>query len=452
MDIVRSIGKHLISGGFQGDIINHPDAPLLLQSAIYTNIDPVSIARSLLVSDDKGLLLLTFPASYCLNLHALNEQLQRNCRPAEQKSYDTLFLNASTEYLPPFSPFAQLECIIDSALSEQELIYFPIGVNNKLIRMDADTFFSLQENAMYGLSFSSPLHANNKHGKTTPLPEFLQQRLTGIDALPAIPKTTRELLKLRNRPHSRVGDLARVIETDPLLTIQIMRIASSALYAFRGEIKTLDTAITRVLGFDTALNLALGLSMADTFQGPREGVIGHQRLFRDAVFCARLCESLAGQMPAVRQPESGTAQLAGLLYNIGYAMLAHLFSSDYKELNRTLSARPDMSNWYGFEQRFSTTPAIIGSWLMDLWEMPAYLGPALLEQRNVNNRDGIHAQLILLANRLLHRYGMGNADSDELPVYLLKNLGISAETALQTVDELLQHSEELDKLARQMVA
>lgn len=153
-----------------------------------------------------------------------------------------------------------------------------------------------------------------------------------------------------------------------------------------------------------------------------------------------------------RQPETGTAQLAGLLHNIGYALLGHLFNADYQELNRTLSARPEMSNWYGFEQRFATSPATIGSWLMRLWEMPEYLDAALREQRNTNNHDNLHAQLVLLANRLLHRYGMGDADSDELPVYILKNLGINAETALQTVEELMQHNEELNGIARQMVA
>jgi HD-like signal output (HDOD) protein/prolyl-tRNA editing enzyme YbaK/EbsC (Cys-tRNA(Pro) deacylase) len=452
MDIVRSIGKHLVLEGFHGDVITHPDAQSLLQAAVYADIDPASIARSLLLSDEKGLLLVTLPASHCINLHELNEQLQRQCRLAEQSSHETLFLDASTEHLPPFSPFAKLECIVDSALAEQEIIYIPVGVSNKLVRIDADTFFSLQENALHGLSFSHPIPGSNENESENGmvLPEFLQQRLTTMNALPGIPETARELLKLHNRPHSRVCDLVRVIETDPLLATQIMRIAGSALYACRGTIKTLDEAITRVLGFDTAFSMALGLSTADTFKGPREGVIGQQRLFRDAVFCASLCEALAGQMPADHQPETGTAQLAGLLHNIGYALLGHLFSADYKELNRTLSAHPEMSNWYGFEQRFATTPAIIGSWLMRLWEMPAYLDTALLEQRNVNNHDVVHAQLVLLANRLLHRYGIGDADSDELPAYVLKDLVISAETALQTADQIIQHSEELDGLARQM--
>lgn len=146
----------------------------------------------------EGLLLTTFPASNCINLHALNEQLQHQCQLVEQSSLETLFLDANTQYLPPFSPFAKLECIVDSALVEQEIIYF--------------------------------------------------------------------------------------------------------------------------------------------------------------------------------------------------------------------------------------------------------------QKRNVNNHDAVHAQLILLANRLLHRYDMGNADSEELRVHILKSLGISAEIALQKTEEIMQHNEELNSLARQMVA
>lgn len=260
MDIVQSIGKRLTQEGFRGEVINHPDSQSLLQSAVYANIEPACIARSLLLSDEKGLLLVTFPASHCINLHALNEQLQRECSMADQASCETLFLNASTEHLPPFSPFAQLECIVDSALTEHEIIYFPVGVTNKLVQMETDSFFNLQDNAMYGMTFSHPLPGSNEGNpdNVTALPEFLQQRLTAMNALPGIPETARELLKLRNRPHGRVRDLARIIEMDPLLATQIMRIASSALYAVRGTIKTLDEAITRVLGFDTTLNMALG--------------------------------------------------------------------------------------------------------------------------------------------------------------------------------------------------
>ncbi|MDT8404694.1 aminoacyl-tRNA deacylase and HDOD domain-containing protein [Sulfuriflexus sp.] len=452
MQIVQNIGRYLLTEKFDGEILSHPPADSLLQAAVNAAIDPASVARSLLLSDDDGLLLVTFPASHCINLQTVNEQLQRHLQPVNPGSHETLFLDAGIEQLPPFSPFAPLECIVDSALAEQEIIYFPVGTNDKLIKMDADTFFGLQENAMHGLSFSHPLAAGHANQDDAPagLPVYLQQRLTTMNSLPAIPATTRELLKHRNRPHSRVQDLARVIEVDPLLATQLMHIAGSALYAYRGTLKTLDDAITRVLGFESALNIALGLSTAEIFRGPKEGVAGQQRLFRDAVFCASLCEALGKQLPVSRQPEPGTAQLAGLLHNIGYALLGHLFSTEYKELNRELELQPEISNWHGFEQRFATTPAIVGSWLMRFWAMPDYLDGALLEQRNVHHHDDLHAQLILLANRLLHRYHMGDADSDELPGALLENLGISAERACQTAEEIIGHGDELDGLARQM--
>ena len=452
MDITQSIGRYLLTEKLDGEILNHPPAESLLQAAVNAAIDPASVARSLLLSDDDGLLLITFPASHCINLQTVNEQLQRHLHPVNPGSHETLFLDASIEQLPPFSPFAPLECIVDSALAEQEIIYFPVGANDKLIKMDADTFFGLQENAMHGLSFSHPLvsvHANQNDAPAG-LPVYLQQRLTTMNSLPAIPATTRELLKHRNRPHSRVQDLVRVIEADPLLATQLMRIAGSALYGYRGTLKTLDDAITRVLGFETALNIALGLSTAEVFRGPKEGIAGQQRLFRDAVFCASLCEALGKLLPPTQQPEPGTAQLAGLLHNIGYALLGHLFSTEYKELNRELELHPAISSWQGFEQHFATTPAIVGSWLMRFWAMPDYLDGALLEQRNMHHHDVTHAQLILLANRLLHRYHMGDADSDELPEALLENLGISAEEACRTAEEIIGHGDELDDLARKM--
>lgn len=458
MNASTQLNEFIKASGYQHDLLAHPAADSSLQTAICANIEPATLARTILLSDEEGPLLAVFPASHCIDLTVLNRQLHRNLKPADSIELNTLFPGCDHESLPPIDSAATLTSIVDNALADEDVIHFPAGSNKLLIRMLSDDFYGLLENAMHGLCFSHSLPglAKTVDASQGPanLPESLRQHLAKMDSLPGIPETARELLLLRNRPHSQVHDLARVIEKDPLLAAQIIKLSRSAMYAFRGKINSLNDAIFRVLGYDTALAIALGMSTSGNFKGPRDGRLGQRRLYRDAMFVSALGEMLAKQMPAARRPVNGTTQLAGLLHNIGYALLAHLLPEEYKALNQQVSNHENLSAWHAVAQHFSTTAGDIGAWLMSSWEMPEFVIIAEREQRNINYR-GAHAvpcQLVLLVNRLLHRYGIGDADTDELPVYILQELGIDADTAIEQTAILFDQSAELDALARQMVA
>jgi len=81
MDITQSIGRYLLTEKLDGEILNHPPAESLLQAAVNAAIDPASVARSLLLSDDDGRLLITFPASPCINLPTIHKPLPRHPPP-----------------------------------------------------------------------------------------------------------------------------------------------------------------------------------------------------------------------------------------------------------------------------------------------------------------------------------------------------------------------------------
>jgi len=456
----NSLADSLKTSGQQFDVLIHPVSDSVLETASCANIPAKNLARSVLYSDIEGPMLLIFPATHCIDIDKLNRQLQRQLIPASTEKTLLLFPGCHIDALPPFSSEIAIPCIIDNALADEEVIYFAPGRNDQLIRMSVDDFHTLLERALHGLSFCHILPGYKLTAISEKAPvnkdkvNNLQSRLSALQSLPGIPDTARELLKLVNRTNSRIQDLVWVVERDPMLTAQMMFQASSAFYGYRGKIANLESAIFRVYGYDRGLNMALGLATSHTFNGPRGGRLGQANLYRDAVFCAELAETLSRKMPHSHRPAKGSAYLTGLLHNIGYTLIAHLFSDEYASLNKQLTQNPKLSCWDTVTEQYGINPGNIGAWLMEAWNMPAEICVAQCEQRNTQYRGNaaIQAQLVLLANRLLHQYNIGSADSHELPEEVLQQLGIDADTALEKVSALMEHQTEIDNMVQQMIA
>ncbi|HIQ50801.1 MAG TPA: HDOD domain-containing protein [Nautiliaceae bacterium] len=71
-----------------------------------------------------------------------------------------------------------------------------------------------------------------------------------IKALPPLPKSIVEVQKIINNPNSSIADLIKVIKEDPMLTANLLKVANSPLYGFRGKIKTIAQVVS-LLGMVT---------------------------------------------------------------------------------------------------------------------------------------------------------------------------------------------------------
>jgi HD-like signal output (HDOD) protein len=233
-----------------------------------------------------------------------------------------------------------------------------------------------------------------------------------------------------------------------------MRYARSPFYAYRGSIKNIADAISRVLGFTMALNLALGIATSKTFRYTSGGALGLRNVWRHMVFNATLAHALAQAMPPKRRPNPGTVYLAGLLHNFGYLLLGHLFESEFDILARTVAGHPEIPVVVIEEQLLGINHGEIGAWLMQAWNMPAEIITTARHHHNINYQGDFarYARLVLLANQLLKQYGIGDAQNPVLPEALLDDLGLDGATALSVAQRVMHNHGELDALALQMAA
>ncbi|ACZ11593.1 HDOD domain-containing protein [Sulfurospirillum deleyianum] len=86
-----------------------------------------------------------------------------------------------------------------------------------------------------------------------------------IKALPPLPKSFHEMTKVCQDPQSGINDLAHVIEKDPMLVANLLKIANSPLYGFRREIKTIIQAVG-LFGMSTTRSLVTDMSIKKLLQ------------------------------------------------------------------------------------------------------------------------------------------------------------------------------------------
>ncbi len=289
----------------------------------------------------------------------------------------------------------------------------------------------------------------------------IRRRIEQVYQLPPMPDMARRILQLRSNPDASVADLAAIIELDPSLAAQVVRYAASPFYAYRGKINSIQDAITRVLGFDLVMNMALGLATGRSFHNPIDGPLGLHAFWRHSVYTAALVQTLAKRIPPQTRPQPGMVYLAGLLHNFGFLLLGHLFPPEFKLLNKLVAAHPEspvtalekcVLGMGQAQNMLEMGHAQIGAWLMYSWHMPDEIIVTLREHHNpdYNGEHAILAHLVMIADHVLKGLEIGDAPDADIPLRSLEIVGLSEDTIRELAEQLFENCSSLDMMARQL--
>jgi HD-like signal output (HDOD) protein len=282
----------------------------------------------------------------------------------------------------------------------------------------------------------------------------LRQRIESTTELPTMPEVAQALLRLNSDPNGNINDVVEILEMDPSIAAQLMRYARSAFFGYRGEIHSLHQAVTAVLGYGLTIDISLGLALGKAFAIPNYGPMGLFPFWQHSVYSAALIERMIQLLPRQRRPLPGLGFLGGLLHNFGVLLTAHLFKKEAAMLQQIIVANSDRSVVELERQVLGTDHMEIGAWLMRSWNLQAEIQVAVAEHHD-ELYNGVHAaypKLVLIADRLLKRHGIGDAESTELPEAILTSLGITAAQAEELLESLIASASDLDQLAHQFAA
>ncbi len=467
MQPARTIERYLNGQGVPFQIIQHPPTLTLAEAARSARIELDQMVRAVMLRDGKGPLMAVLPAHHLLDFATLGRILGHEVQPALHEQIKNAFPDCEPGSIPPLVEPYGLPAIIDEQLAQSNTVYFEPGSREYLVKVGISDFLKLHRQSRRAI-FSRPTASLASHDSFQfvaaegaqathalhPLSD-MQEMIKRVQKLPPLPQSTHALLRLRNDPHATIAALAAIIATDPSLAAQVVRYARSAYYGYRGRVDSLHDAITRVLGFDMVLHMALGLTTAKALQMPSDGPLGQFAFWRHSIYTASLAQALNTLLPPATRGKPGLAYLAGLLHDSGFMLLGHLFSPEFFLLNKAVAANPGTPVILIEKRVLGVEHTQLGAWLMHSWEMPEEICITALEHHNEYYRGphASYANLVLLADHLLKGRFVSDASSAEPPPVILTALGLDADRVVQVLQKLLEDSQAgLDEMARDAAA
>jgi putative nucleotidyltransferase with HDIG domain len=196
--------------------------------------------------------------------------------------------------------------------------------------------------------------------------------LENVDYLPPVPRNLNQLIELLNQPDIDIDQVVELVQYDPALTAQVMRLCNSAYFGSASPAADLHEATTR-LGFNEIFQLVTALSTASLMRPPQKGYgIEPAELWKHSVTAA-----LVGKLIAVERDDNASIVFtACMLHDLGKIVLSRGLEARYDEvLAETKRGQIPMliveRNLLGFDH------ADVGGRLLERWRFPAELVQAV---------------------------------------------------------------------------
>jgi HD-like signal output (HDOD) protein/prolyl-tRNA editing enzyme YbaK/EbsC (Cys-tRNA(Pro) deacylase) len=452
-----------------------PHAPLVIQQMLdklaikYVEVpehlakDAECKVQAVLLADAVGALMVLFPQSQLLDLNRLAELTGRKLTAVPLDRVAKMLGKHQLAVLPGLPILTSSPCLYDEQLMRQPTLLISSGEPGVLLELSTEDFRKMLTKGSAG-SFGEPLSkirpnldrpADDGKEIIQAVQNFtarrIQQRLESTIEIPPLAETAQKIIKLRVDPNATIDDITGVVETDPALAAQVVSWAASPYYASPGKIRSVEDAISRVLGFDLVINLALGLALGKTLSLPKDHPQHATPYWHQSIYVAAVIEGLTRAMPRANRPEAGLTYLAGLLHNFGYLLLAHVFPPHFSLICRHLEVNPHLQHDFVEQHLLGISREQMGAWLMRYWDMPEELSNALRFQHDPHytGEHAAYANLVCLSIRLLRGRGIGAGGDQEIPQALLDRLELSRDKAEEVVTKVLEAEALLRELALQ---
>lgn len=415
-----------------------------------------------LFGDDEGVVVAVVPFGCSVSPGMLHGLLERSLEPCPERTAEA-FPDCDPGFLPPLGMAYGLATVVDESVLQAPAVVMATGVTGALVRLEGVDFRRL----LAGTAQGAIIDDDPGGPGNGPAMEDMARRLQSLYRLPPMPAIALRVMQMTAAPDTSAAELAAIIERDPSLAAQVLRYARSALFNYRGELRSVQEAVTRVLGFDRVAHLAVGIAASRSFSIPAKGALGLENFWRHSLHCARLCQAVARAMPKVngqRRVDPETAYLCGLLHNLGLLLIGHLFPEDFRVLNEKREMDPEQplheledtifSQQGGEDDGLRVGHAAAGSILLRLWEMPdpVVRCAGLHEAPSYQGQHADYVLVVRLANELLKQHGIGDEFSPGDPQSLAQALDLTTEqleTLTTTIEDV---TSELDALARGLAA
>jgi HD-like signal output (HDOD) protein len=172
-------------------------------------------------------------------------------------------------------------------------------------------------------------------GETSKREKF-EERVRGLEALPALPVILTQLMACLNQPPAEIDfdQVVRLVSRDEAVAAQCVRMTNSAMFGRRRLVETVHEAVVG-LGLWRVSDIVFSCTLPKAFD-PFPKAIDRTVFWRHSLGCALVSQRLAR---LVRSHSAEKAYLAGLLHDLGILVNAVVLPEETQAVFALATAR-----------------------------------------------------------------------------------------------------------------
>ena len=255
-----------------------------------------------------------------------------------------------------------------------------------------------------------------------------KKQIARIENLPTLPSVYADVDKICQNPDASADEMSRVIETDPSITLKLLKLANSAFFGFTRRISTVRDAIS-LLGNKTVRNAILNISIFEATKDlPNSAGLNKKQFWAHSAGTGSIARFLSDRLKLGRDD----AFTAGIIHDMGKIILDAIYADYYREVLRLVSAR-GISILEAEQQVLSLGHTEIGQELAAHWRLPDELLEAITYHPAPNRaeKDEQIAAMIHVSDALCRKLMIGSGGDSVTPETdpkALERLGLAPET------------------------
>jgi Ala-tRNA(Pro) deacylase len=150
MTMASTLRTYLDEHGIDYELVSHPHSESSMRTAALAHVPGHQLAKSVLLEDEDGYLLVVLPSTRRVRLGLLHKQLERPLGLATEPELGALFPDCETGAIPPVGEAYGIPTLLDDSLRGCAEIYFEAGDHNALVRLSGREFQRMMEGLPHG--------------------------------------------------------------------------------------------------------------------------------------------------------------------------------------------------------------------------------------------------------------------------------------------------------------
>ncbi|MBT3603500.1 MAG: HDOD domain-containing protein [Candidatus Latescibacteria bacterium] len=269
-------------------------------------------------------------------------------------------------------------------------------------------------------------------------PASLDIEIDKIEGLPTLPTVYAQVEELCKNPDVDADELAKVIETDPSITMKMLKLSNSAFFGFNREIKSIRDAVA-LLGNVTVQNAVLSISIFEALKDQDQSAgLDKKEFWKHSASVGSIVRFITNKMKIDRE-ESFTS---GILHDIGKVILDGLFAEFYAGVIKTVKEKKQHI-LQAEELALGLTHNKLGQELAESWGLPPRLIEAISYHHNPKRAelDSELVSLVHIADAIARNLDSGSGGDPYVPCiqkFALEQLAISPEDIIEWEEDILK--------------